>query len=103
MNILLLNGLPEDYNGIPISADFRNMIQVDIILHEEDGNEIELEQIAVVTDEGEVYAVLHAIGDPEDEVLVFKIDQNDEESVTMVEDEELGNKILKYVMDESQG
>ena len=35
MNLLLLNGLPEEYEGIPISADFRNMIQVDLILREE--------------------------------------------------------------------
>lgn len=34
MNLLLLNGLPEEYKGIPISADFRNMIQVDLILRE---------------------------------------------------------------------
>jgi len=41
MNILLMNGLPEEYEGIPISADFRNMIQVDLILHDDDLNEIE--------------------------------------------------------------
>lgn len=41
MNILLLDGLPEDYEGIPISADFRNMIQVDLILHDPDINEVE--------------------------------------------------------------
>ena len=35
MNLLLLDGLPEEYEGIPISADFRNMIQVDLILREE--------------------------------------------------------------------
>lgn len=34
MSILLLDGLPEEYEGIPISADFRNMIQVDLILHD---------------------------------------------------------------------
>ena len=34
MNILLMNGLPEEYMGAPISADFRNMIQVDLILHD---------------------------------------------------------------------
>ena len=34
MSILLLDGLPEDYEGIPISADFRNMINVDRILHD---------------------------------------------------------------------
>lgn len=34
MNLLLINGLPEEYEGIPISPDFRNMIQVDLILRE---------------------------------------------------------------------
>ncbi|NLL92507.1 MAG: hypothetical protein GX222_08900 [Ruminococcaceae bacterium] len=41
MNILLLDGLPEEYEGIPISADFRNMIQVDLILNDPDINDIE--------------------------------------------------------------
>ena len=41
MNILLLDGLPEEYEGIPISADFRNMIQVDLILHDPDTSEVE--------------------------------------------------------------
>lgn len=41
MNILLMNGLPEEYEGIPISADFRNMIQVDLILHDTESNETE--------------------------------------------------------------
>ena len=35
INLLLQNGLPEEFEGIPISADFRNMIQVDLILREE--------------------------------------------------------------------
>jgi hypothetical protein len=34
MSILLLDGLPEEYEGVRISADFRNMIQVDMILHD---------------------------------------------------------------------
>lgn len=41
MNILLMNGLPEEYEGIPISADFRNMIQVDLILHDPEYSDIE--------------------------------------------------------------
>lgn len=41
MSILLLNGLPEEYEGIPISADYRNMIQVDLILHDPTINETE--------------------------------------------------------------
>ena len=73
-----------------------------IILFDAEGKEIELEQIAAVEYEGEVYAVLHAVGDPEEEVLVFHVDPSDEESVSLVDDEELGNKILKIVMDESK-
>jgi len=41
MNILLLDGLPDDYEGIPLSTDFRNMINVDLILQEEDDSEKE--------------------------------------------------------------
>lgn len=41
MSILLLDGLPEEYEGIPISADYRNMIQVDLILHDPAINETE--------------------------------------------------------------
>ncbi len=41
MNILLLDGLPEEYKGIPLSADFRNMIQVDLIMAASDSSEVE--------------------------------------------------------------
>lgn len=41
MNLLLLNGLPEEYKGYPISADYRNMIQVDMILREPDISDAE--------------------------------------------------------------
>ena len=72
-----------------------------ITLYDTDGNPIELEQVAIVTEEGEIYAVLHVIGTPDEEVVVFRVDPNDEESITMVEDETLGNKILKFIMEES--
>lgn len=73
-----------------------------IILFDNDGKEIEVEQVATVNHENEVYAVLHIVGDPEEEVLVFKIDQKDEESIAMVEDQKLANTILKIVMDEAK-
>lgn len=41
MNLLLLDGLPEEYEGVPLSADFRNMIQVDLILREEGVSDVE--------------------------------------------------------------
>ena len=70
-----------------------------IILFDEDGKEIELEQIATVTHEGEIYAVLHVVGDPEDEAVVFHVNPDDEEAINMVQDEALGNKVLQLVMD----
>ena len=68
-----------------------------IFLFDEKGEEVELEQVAAVNHKGEVYAVLHPIDAPEDEVLVFRIDTDDEESIVMVEDEKLAAEILKVV------
>ena len=34
MNILLAGGLPFEYEGIPLSADFRNMVSADLILRD---------------------------------------------------------------------
>jgi len=76
--------------------------QDNIVMFDNDGNEIELEQIAAVTHEGQVYAVLHVVGDPEEEVLVFHINPDDEDSIQMVDDEVLGNKILSIVMNEAK-
>jgi len=68
-----------------------------IIMFDEDGEEVELEQIAAVEHEGQLYAVLHVVGDPEDEVVVFRIDPKDEDSLIAVDDDELAEKILKLV------
>lgn len=40
MNVIL-GGLPEEIDGIPISADFRNMMQLDILIHDPDYSESE--------------------------------------------------------------
>ena len=68
-----------------------------VFLFDEDGNEIEFEQVAAINHNNEVYAVLHPMDAPEEEVLVFRIDPTDEESVVMVEDEKLANEVLKKV------
>jgi hypothetical protein len=73
-----------------------------IVLFDDQNNEIELEQIAAVTHEGEIYAVLHVVGDPEEEALVFHINPDDEESIQIVDDEKLANKILEIVMKEGK-
>jgi len=70
-----------------------------IFLFDEDGNEIELEQVAAVSYKDEIYAVLHAVGEPEEEVMIFRVDTEDEESLIMIDDENLANEVLKIVID----
>ena len=65
-----------------------------IFLFDENGMEIELEQIATITHDGEIYAIMRPLTAAEDEAVVFLIDPTDEESVKVVEDESLAEKIL---------
>jgi len=65
-----------------------------IFLFDENGDEIELEQIAAITHEGKIYAILRPLTAAEDEAVVFLIDTEDEESIIVVEDETLAEKIL---------
>jgi len=73
-----------------------------VFFFDEDGNETEFEQVATINHGGEWYAVLHEIGFPEEEVVVFKINPDVEDSVIVVEDEDLANKILNIVMEEAK-
>jgi uncharacterized protein YrzB (UPF0473 family) len=66
-----------------------------IFLFDESGGEVELEQIATVTHEGAIYAILRPLTAAEDEAVVFKIDPEDEESVNIVSDDTLAEKILE--------
>ena len=66
-----------------------------VILFDEDGNEIELEQIAIIAHKDELYAILRPMDAKEDEAVVFKVDPTDEESIHIVEDEKLAAKILE--------
>ena len=66
-----------------------------IFLFNEEGDEIELEQIAVVSHEQNVYAIMRPIKAKKDEACVFKIDTVDEESVSMVHDEKLADAVLE--------
>lgn len=65
-----------------------------IFLFNENGDEIELEQIAVINRKGEIFAIMRPITAAEDEAVVFKIETADEESITVVEDEKLADEIL---------
>lgn len=66
-----------------------------VFLFDEAGNEVELEQIATVMHEGEVYAILRPLDAAEDEAVVFILDPSDEESIEIVEDDALAEKVLE--------
>ncbi|MCL2755840.1 MAG: DUF1292 domain-containing protein [Firmicutes bacterium] len=65
-----------------------------VILFDEEGGEVELEQIAIVPVDDVVYAILRPLDADEDAAAVFQICVEDEDSLIQVEDEELASKIL---------
>ena len=68
----------------------------DIIeLEQEEGKIVKFEQIAVVLFESEYYAILHPMELKSDEVVIFKLIEDDEDSLDLVVDEELAKKILE--------
>ena len=66
-------------------------------LQDEDGNEFEFEQVALVDYEGEYYVILDPVtkieGIGEDEVYVFMIDEN-EDGLVLVEDIDVVQGVL---------
>ena len=66
-----------------------------IVLFDEEGNTVELEQIAVITHEDNLYALLRNLEDAEDEVLVYRVDTQDEDVLTQVADEKLALAIIE--------
>ena len=77
----------------------------DIIELEESGGKIlKFEQIAVVLYESQYYAILHPVELKADEVVIFKLLEDDEDSLDLVIDEELSKKILEvYDEDVNEG
>ena len=68
-----------------------------IVLFDENNNPVELEQIAILTHNEDMYAILRHLDDAEDEVLVYKVDSKDEEVLTQIRDEKLAMEIIaKY-------
>lgn len=76
----------------------------DIIeLQQDGGNVVKFEQIAVVVYNSEYYAILHPLELKEEEVVIFKLIEDDEDSMDLVVDEELSKKILEvYAEDVSE-
>ena len=65
-----------------------------ITLVDENGDEVEMEQIAIITHNKEMYAILRPLDEDEDAAVVFKIDADDEESLVLVDDDKLADEII---------
>ena len=64
-------------------------------LVQSDGKIVKFEQVAVVTYQAQYYAILHPLELKEDEVVIFHLLDDDEDSFDLVMDEELSKKILE--------
>ena len=75
----------------------------DIIeLSQEGGKVFKFEQIALVIYNEEYYAILRPLDMKEDEVVVFKVIENDEDSLDLVVDEKLAKKVLEVYAEDVQ-
>ena len=74
-----------------------------IELEQDDGTVVRFEQIAVVAYESQYYAILHPIELKDEEVVIFRLVDEDEDALDLVIDEELSKKILEvYAEDVSE-
>ena len=66
------------------------------------GEKVKFQQIAVVMYEGKPYAILHPMDMAEDQVVVFRLDEYDEEMLELVYDEVLASNVLRVFQDEEK-
>lgn len=63
-----------------------------IVLYDDKNNKVEFEQIAIIPMDEKLYAILRPLGGeepmPDDEALVFVIDEIDDEDVLLLEEDE---------------
>ncbi len=73
----------------------------DIIeLQEASGEIVKFEQVAVVAYNSEYYAILHPVELKAEEVVIFKIIEDDEDSMDLITDEELSKKVLEVYIED---
>ena len=74
-----------------------------VVIKDNDGKDVEFDQVAVVDFEGSYYAVLAPItkleGVGEDEVLIFKIDE-EKDQLVFLEDEKIADSIIDLLAEE---
>ncbi len=76
----------------------------DIIeLQPEGGEKVKFEQIAVVRYDSKPYAILRPLELKEEQVVVFLLNEDDEESLELVTDENIAKKVLEvYANDDEE-
>jgi hypothetical protein len=76
-----------------------------IELFAEDGEKVELEQVAVLMYVGNPYAILRPVSSKANEVAVYQLFEDDEDRIEFVEDKTLAqnviNRYIKSLSDES--
>ena len=72
-----------------------------IFIKDNNGKEIEFDQVALVDYEGDYYAILMPLtkleGVEEDEVLIFRIDE-EKDCLVYLEDEKIANEVMDVLM-----
>ncbi|MBQ4585437.1 MAG: DUF1292 domain-containing protein [Clostridia bacterium] len=72
-----------------------------IFIKDNNGKEIEFDQVALVDYEGNYYAILMPLtkleGVEEDEVLIFRIDE-EKDCLVYLEDEKIANEVMDVLM-----
>ena len=72
-----------------------------IELQPEGGELVKFEQIAVIRYESKLYAILRPLELNEEQVVVFRLDEDDEENLELVTDENLAKKVLEVYENDS--
>lgn len=73
-----------------------------IILATQEGENTELEQIGVVGGEDGLYAILHPVSLPPEQVVVFKVSDEDEDCLELVQDETLAKQLIKELTQQNE-
>ena len=66
-----------------------------IELQPDGGEKVKFEQIAVVRYETKLYAILRPLELKEEQVVGFRLDEDDEENLELVTDENIAKKVLE--------
>lgn len=74
-----------------------------IELEQADGKLVRFEQAGVVDYDNSTYAMLRPLDMPEEQVIVFKLNPYDEDSLEFVTDEKLAKQIVDIFNDEILG